>query len=313
MAKLYTTGTVNQPDAGSVGMAMVNILRDDIVAHPAWELVEEFTPAAGAVRWMVFKCLATESGLSADFFLIVGRTLASGRIEMTVCEGYDAGTHTMQHFFPGQTGTLYLYDAQGRRTETYVLSTVTLPNGAATPSSAFWLPSGVSTKYWIIVDDDGVAVAFNGASNAWLYGGAYVPLAAQPIDLPIIQAGLNGPSGYWGITRNPVVASLNAMGRALTVNSTTVPLGFAGRMDTNDALQNNQRVVAEVGFKMYAQSSSTDPAAIGSVLGKFKGMRRGDGSAPAGFAFGDAYVLNGTLWVPYLPTDDRIWDTGVPD
>jgi hypothetical protein len=118
---------------------------------------------------------------------------------------------------------------------------------------------------------------------------------------------------YAGITRNPVVAGTSQMGRALSVGPTAIPLGFAGRMDTNDALQNNQRVVSEVGFKVYTQSSTADPPLIGSVLGKFKGMRKGDGNAPSGFAFGDAYVLNGTLWVPYLPTDDRIWDTGVPD
>ena len=35
------------------------------------------------------------------------------------------------------------------------------------------------------------------------------------------------------------------------------------------------------------------------------------GSAPQGFAFGDAYAMSGRLWVPYEPVDTRVWDTGV--
>jgi hypothetical protein len=313
MAKLFTTGTVNQPDAGSVGLAMANILRDDIIAHPAWELVEEFTPSGGASRWMVFKCLAAESGLPADFFLVLGRTLGSGRLEIAICEAYDSSTHTMQFYSPGNAGTVQAFDAQGRRTETYVLSTIVLPAGSTTPNYVFWTPSGVSTKYWTIVTEDGVTVAFNGASNSWFFGGVYVPLVAQGNDMPLIQAGLQGGSGYWGITRNPAVSGTSQKGYATTVSASTTLLGFTGRMDVNDALQDNQRVVAEVGLKLYANSFTADPPLYGSVLGKFKGMRQGGGNPPAGFAFGDAYVLNGTLWVPYVPTDDRIWDTGVPD
>lgn len=310
MAILYTTGTINQPDAGSVGMAMANQLRDDIVAHPAWELVEEFTPSGGAVRWMVFKCLALESGLSADFFVVLGRVLGSGKLDIAVCEGYTAATHTMQYFSPAGSSTLYLYDAQGRRTETYVLSTVELPGSAIAPIYLNWTPSGVSTKWWLSVDDDGFVAAFNGASNAFFGAGAYIPLAAMPIDLPILQY---GSTTSWGITRNPVVAGTNQRGYALGVDSQIQTLGFAGRLDTNDALQNNERVVAECGIRasLSFNGLGSDPALWGSALGKLKNMRRGSGNPPVGFTFGDAYALNGTLWVPYLPTDERIWNTGV--
>jgi hypothetical protein len=38
MASQYTTGTINQPDSGSVGQAMVEKIRDDVSAHAAWDL-----------------------------------------------------------------------------------------------------------------------------------------------------------------------------------------------------------------------------------------------------------------------------------
>jgi hypothetical protein len=32
---------------------------------------------------------------------------------------------------------------------------------------------------------------------------------------------------------------------------------------------------------------------------------------PGGFAFGDAFAMNGTLWVPWRPDWGMIFDTGV--
>lgn len=306
----YTTGNINQPDAGSVGIVMVNQLRDDLVAHPAWDLVEEFTPAAGVVRWMVFKCLATESGLPADFFVVVGRVLGSGKLNVAVCEEYNAATHTMSFFSPSTASTLFLYDALGRRSETYVLGTTEFAGASVIPVYTSWLPSGVSTKWWISVVEDGFTAGFNGASNGWLGAGAYTPLTVLPIDFPILSM---GSSGNWGTTRNPAVAGINQRGYALAVDTNLVQLGFAGRFDVNDLLQNNQRVVSEIGIRVSSSYSGlgSDPATWGNVLGKLRNVRMGAGNHPAGFAFGDAYALNGTLWVPYLSSDTKIWDTGV--
>jgi hypothetical protein len=50
---------------------------------------------------------------------------------------------------------------------------------------------------------------------------------------------------------------------------------------------------------------------MGWALGKQKRWRVTNQSAPVGFAFGDAYALDGRLWVPFLPSDPRMWDTGV--
>jgi hypothetical protein len=40
-------------------------------------------------------------------------------------------------------------------------------------------------------------------------------------------------------------------------------------------------------------------------------MLIGGGAVPAGFAWGDSYIVDGQLWVPWKITDKRIWNTGV--
>lgn len=311
MPTLYTTGTINQPDSAQTSLAMINRLRDDIVVHTAWDLVEEFTPASGAVRWYVFKCLAAQSGLPYDFFVVIGRTLASGELRMAVCEAYDSASHLMSFFSPPGSTTTFLFDASGRRTEQYTLGTVVLPSSATTPLYHPWIPSGTSTKWWIIVTDDSFVVAFNGPSNGFFGAGAYVPLSAVPITFPVMSYGLTssfgGTSG--GITRNPSIAGSTSPAYGLMFDRAAAYLGFRGDLRYNDRLQASQRPVAEIGMTMYAVSTDW-PAQYGYALGKLKHVRIGQNAAP-GFAFGDAYALGGTLWVPYLPTDSMIWDTGV--
>lgn len=316
MAIIYTTGTINQPDAGSVGLTMAEKIRDDVVAHPAWVLEEEFTPATGAVRWYVFKCLAAESGLPNDFFIVMGRTLSNGELRFAICEGYNAAGHVMS-FFARRSGSGANYDASGRATDTYALSTVVLPTAANNAHYHSWIPSGTSTKWWITVDSDGFAVAFNGPSNGFIHCGAYVPLTALPILMPIQLIGSSDNIG--GITRNPAVASIasaiNTSALIIQGGASTAPgngplLGFPGDLRYNDKLQNNQRPVAEQGL-IVPIGNNGDQAQNGWALGKQKRMRITNASVPVGFAFGDAYALDGSLWVPYLPTDGRMWNTGV--
>jgi hypothetical protein len=282
----YTTGTINQPDAGSVGLAMVERIRDDVAASVAWDLVDEFTVASGTVRWYVLRCLAAQSGLPADFHVVIGRTLSTGELRFAICEGYT----------PASFG-----------------------GGLGQPDFKSWIPSGTSTKWWITVDNDGFTVAFNGPSNGWVHAGAYTPLTALPIDLPIQLSGnKGGQSDSWGnIVRNPGAANLTVVASALiqfglsgtSGPDTTTILGFAGDLRYNDKIQGGQRPVSEVGMMIYNYATG-DQAIYGRVLGKQKRVRAGS-QVPAGIAFGDAYVLSGRLWVPYLPTDVRMWDTGV--
>lgn len=320
MAVQFTTGTINQPDAGSVGLSMVERIRDDLVAHAAWDLVEEFTAGSGTCRWYVFKCLAAQSAMTADWYLIISRTLGSGELRFSICEDYNAPGHTMSFFSIGQNYTsTFNFDAQGRfAANTYTLGTTPFTTGAGSlPNYTTWTPQGTSTKWWLIIDNDGFTVAFNGASNGFVHCGAFIPLTQLAMTLPIM---IMGYDSIGIICRNPAVANVSGMyGGALAFSGgqgSSPPnsniLGFASYMNYNDKLQNNQRSVAEIGMVTLQYQPQIGIPGGGYILGKHKRMRTGmQGSTPPGFAFGDAYVLNGKLWVPYLPTDSRVWDTGV--
>jgi hypothetical protein len=316
MAIIYTTGTINQPDAGSVGQAMVERFRDDLVAHTAWDLVEEFTPAGGQVRWYVFKCLAAQSGLASDFFLVIGRTLSNGELRFAVCEGYNAGSHTMSGY--GAFSYNGNYDANGVSAATFVLGQNPFSTSTNSPGYQYWIPSGTSTKWWITASEDGFTVAFNGPSNAFVHGGVYIPLTQLPILMPLCCVGYNNSTGW--ITRNPAVAGgaglpnypLQIEGGGSSYASYGPPLGFMGSLQYNDKLQGNQRPVAEQGINMASWPGQPGyQAIIGWALGKQKRWRVTNQGTPVGFAFGDAYALDGNLWVPFAPNDPRMWDTGV--
>lgn len=306
---LYTTDIINEVSAAAVGQVMAETLRDDLVLHPAWELVEEFT--ATDQQWYVFKCLATESGLLADYYMVLNRRISTGELRFTIGEGYDATTNTLSYLPTTLSGSQIPFDAQGRTGTTQVLGTSQLSNAVY----AQWTPSGTSTKYWTIVSEEGFTTAFNGAANGFVHVSSYEPLSQFPAALPIQIIGSSSAQG--GMTRNLSVGGTTTYDVALSIsaggstNLTGVALGFQGRLDRADKMQNGQMPLAEQGILIYNWLSQGEPV-IGWAVGKQKRMRVGQsGTAPSSFVWGDAYVLDGTLWVPYLPTDVRIWDTGV--
>jgi hypothetical protein len=321
MPSTFTTGTINQPNSGAVGLAMADKIRDDVSAHAAWDVVEEFTPASGAARWTILKCLGSLNGLGSDFYVVMGLTLANGEIRMSICETYTAASHMMQAFATRAISTPMTMDASGRLpvSSQYILGATNFIGGSGQPSYSSWVPAGTSTKWWIIVAEDIFTVAFNGASNGFFHCGAYVPLDQLGNAFPIQMIASSDTDGI--MTRNPAVANatLNTYGYALkfygggsTSLSYSTPLGFEGPWQYNDKLQNSQRAVAEVGMTMITYPGQSDWTTVyGFALGKQKRMRRSANTMPGGFSFGDAFALNGTLWVPWRPDLGYIFDTGV--
>lgn len=313
----FTTGTISQPDAGSVGLAMAEKIRDELALHAAWELVEEFTVATGQVRWYVFRNLASVSGLPADFYMVMGRTLATGELRFSICETYNQASRTMSGMPIWVSSTTVAYDAAGRHPATYVLGTAVFSATYPQPKYTAWIPSGTSTKWWIIIHDDTFTVAMNGASNNFVHLGAFIPITVLTWDMPLMIIGNSFAQG--GLTRNPAIAnaaSVASNGQDIRAGSDInqmFPLGVVTDLRYNDKLQGNQRPVAEVGITISnSESSPSDRATYGHFVGKQKRMRYGLSSTPpAGMAFGDAYALQGRLWVPYLPSDTRMFDTGV--
>lgn len=316
MASIFTTGTINQPDAGSVGLAMAERIRDDVVAHAAWELVEEFTASGGTCRWYVLRCLATESGLPSDFYWVICRILGSGELRAFHCEQYDSSAHIARKYGPSSYTNQYTFDVNGSIDVDYILGAQPVGNQNPYPGFHTWIPSGTSTKWWIITAEDQVVVAFNGPSVGFFSVGVYIPLTQMPITMPIQHSGYS--DGFGRISNNPAIANITHYGAGLTYNggggtsagSSSVPLGFMGDLRYNDKLQGGQRPVSEVGMMLQLWNQG-DQAIQGQSLGKQKRMRYTLGQMQAGLAFGDAYVLENRLWVPYRPDDARMWDTGV--
>lgn len=319
MAIQFTSGTINQPDAGSVGLSTIEQMRDDIVAHVAWDLVEEYNPGSIS-RWYVFKCLASQSGLPADFFVCIQRTLGDGSLRGFICEGYNSTTHVASFYAPYAYNSQFSYNSSGQAPQTYTLIATTMGSLSTHPYHHGWAPSGTSTKWWLTVDNDGFTVAFNGASNGYMNFGAYIPLSTLPNAMPICSM---GSTTLGAVTRNPAIASLaNVYAAALQFNPNPsggfeAPyLGVPSDLRYNDALQGGQRPVAELAMTTYKpMTGAGDMQTWGHLLGKQKRVRAGNQNSPfpTGFAFGDAFVIQGRLWTPYDPADSyrRMWDTGV--
>lgn len=319
MAIAYTTGTINQPDAGSVGLAMVEKIRDDVSAHAAWDVVEEYTATSGTVRWYILRCLAAQSGLPSDYYVVIGRTLSDGSLRAFICESYTQASHVAKYYTPYTYNATYTFDDQGRYVPDYTLGAAPLAAVSVAPAYMRWVPSGTSVKWWIAVSEDGFTVAFNGVTNGFFHVGAFVPLTVLPMLMPIQMCSADAqPGAGWGyLTRNPAIASLTMFANGLLFeggSGTTVTvgqyLGFSSDLRYNDKLQGGARPVAEQGMTIY-QANPGDQTNMGYALGKQKRMRLTRYNVPTGIAFGDAYVLQGRLWVPYLPTDARMFDTGV--
>ena len=327
MAITFSTGTINQPDAGSVGLAMVEKIRDELVAHASWDLVEEFTPASGLVRWYVFRAIAAGTGLPADWYLIIGRTLGNGELRFWICEAYNSTTKAASYYCNGAYYPID-WDSEGRPFKIGAANIVCTLGTAVVPATPNygpmqypWIPSGTSTKWWIIVTNDTFTVAFNGASNGFIHAGSFIPLTSMAWPMPIQIIGSDG--GYGSLTRNPSIPNAANLSYYALIfrggNTTSHPqgyansLGFNGHLRYNDKLQGGQRPVAEIGMtiaEFYPDAASR--SLYGWAVGKQKNMRAGEaGSVTPGFAFGDAYVLQNRLWVPYRPDDNRVWDTGV--
>lgn len=307
----FTTGTINQPDAGSVGLAMVEQIRDDLVAHAGWDLVEEYAPSGGVMKWYVFKNLAASSGLASDYFFVIGRRLSDGVLFSHLAEEYNTGTKILKYYAPFQNWyTGLVYDSLGRYTAEFTLSS-TVPSGNPHPSYAIWSPAGTSTKWWLCVYDDGVAISFNGASNGYMQAGVYEVMAQTSIPMPLMLTGWSHTMGaeYLGLTRNPAVAGATFYASALC-GVVSRWLGWPGDWRWNDKLQNNQRPAGEAGFSVYEYNIG-DRQFQGGAIGKIKHMRGTDGQVPPAISFGDAFVLEDRLWVQWHPSYPKVWDTGV--
>lgn len=312
MATTFTSGSKSGlANAAALGQSIAEQFRDDLVAHAAWELVEEVTP--GTMHWYVFRCLSASSGLPADFYLIMGRVISTGVLQWFIAEGYNDTTNVAS-LYPtnnasGAANTsTYTYDSSGRQTShTFTLSTSAITNSNNQPRGHTWTPSGTSSNYWIMAREDGCTINLDGANDAFMTCGAFEWLASTANAMPVLSQGTNGIQGQNGfMTRNPLCISGSFSHWATTLDATPgtlnnddLYLGFPGTLQIADAMNGGIGSTSEIGVRIAVHTTASHVSAanvIGEFLGKYKHIRIGRSAASA--TFGDAYEMDGTLWVP---------------
>ena len=331
MATVHYNGTLSgAANAAALGTLIAEKIRDELVAHAAWELVEEYSP--GTAVHYVFRCLASANDLTDDFYLIMTRTISTGLLSFFVSEGYNSGTHVVS-LYPTTNATqsssnTHTYDSDGRQTsQTYTLVAGAIGTSANQPRFHSFTPTGTSCQYNFIVYDDGMVwLQHTNPAATWYYCGAYEWLGtAIANDNPVHHQGsaslVSNPSN---ITRNPLVAGgAGSQYACVTRNGpggggidAAELLGYAMDVDSKCAFQGDVTPVAEylviMDSMLSPQGSNPSTDVIGKVAGKWKHMRVGSGQGSS-FVFGDAYDIDGTLWVPHIYTSGTplLFDTGV--
>jgi len=327
MSKIFTTGNITEASTILANTALYNQMKSDILAHPNWEHVETITPASVIAVWDVLKCMTPGNGLEQDFYLILGRTVATGTIYCFTVDDWNPTTKAIKGYGFWQNTTGKTYDAEGRLTDTWVLNITPPSQSGVLPLSGVYASTATTIKWWVIVDDDYFCVAMNGSPNHFFHGGTYIPLTLLQTDAPIFSSQYKqtgtGNDGY--ITRHPAMAGLtNQKSSALAAycggsmtssgQGYTEALGWLGYDNRfADPLNDNKRHANQVAINLYL-NPITDQAIHGYGIGKHPPdrMRHLGSQIPSGsIVWGDTYTLEGKLWVPFLPTDMRIWNTGV--
>lgn len=330
MAKVHESANLSgAANAAALGTLIAEAIRDELSAHAAWELVEEWNPGS-TVQWYIFKNLSSVSGFPNDFYVIMCRIKATGVLQFMLAEGFNAGTRVASLFTcnngAASATNTYTYDSSGRQTSnTYTLTNAAISTTANLPKYHKIVPTGTSINYNMVTYDDGFVFLTTGGFNQWLYFGAYewmgVPSNAMPIHHQGTDADISSPCG---VTRNPLVAGATAGHYALsTINrpgasdSQYEQLGYPGDPDWKDGMQGGYSPCAEYMLFINANLSGgaahvNSPELIGYIIGKMKYMRFMQGQ-PSGLAFGDSYKIDGTLWVPHVFTAGvvKLFDTGV--
>lgn len=311
----------SQVDAGGVQAAnmaaLQATLRDHIVAHAAWELVEEVTTTANQVQ--IFKCLAAVSGLSADFYVALLRALAVNgeSLSLALFETYDAATDTIGRMAPTITSSARTPDPA-----TGAITTTATTQSLAGVNAVFLSPRAAAVDYWLVVRDDAIILGLQaGAVQSAGFAGAFesrvdnpavndpLPLAVGKVEDSSVSA---TSTNTWSSTRQPfppaaATAGLFTLwGPCASTDSATAPWAANQAFTTGDRLQAGKVTFMEI-MVLHAGGATVS----GTLRGKFKGLRRLN--PPSGAAFGDTVIFNGTKWVYAGASSSRsTWvDTGV--
>lgn len=311
----FVTGTLTD-GGGSVNAnmtALQSLIRDTVVAHPAWELASEAFVDVGANdrNEVVLRCLAAQSGLPVDFHVGIGRYISGTSIDGLLgwcAEQVNVGAQTFTDpvVLPASVGNRTM-DADG------TINAAAAPWGSLTNALAMTLGTKAATlDYWIVVRDDGMAFGMrvSGTSYAYYWGAfeSLVDSAAVNDPMPLCfvnlkSSDLSATSADASTSRHPLTG-----GQALTHTHGITPptasrfnseaeYGALAGFSNPDRLQGDKVAFPRVLVINSAMAASVAMATTHGILrGRYKGIRRLY-APPVGTGYGDTVTFDGTKWV----------------
>jgi hypothetical protein len=335
MALEHQNISIGEADAATAGATAQDNWRDALLGHAsgAWSVEEEFTSADTTKHWVVMKNDHTISGEDADFFVIIGRTVATGVIGVMVCEEYTAASNTVAKFAPNsQYNNQILVDGQFGASG----SAVTYTLGNAWPSNTNGEPifsayaAAATMRLATSIEANYAVLSFN---NHWYYVGYLTDLIVPETGLVATPAiacceVLQGDDRYFGsITNHPIKAADAPLtvynGHALQPIVRSQDIAFVcmqlqafmtGIYGFEDHYQADRVAASEIAAIMLAMSKSSlatnNANKVGGLRAKFKGLRWTTG--PVGAVAYDTIVVDGnkhvvlyvvgnlSSWNPYL-------------
>lgn len=299
MAIAFQSTSLSGATADVTGATAQTAIRDALIAHAsgAWTLVEEFD-ASAAFHWVALKNDHAISGNDIDFYLCIGREIATGKLGFMVGEVYTAATHTLSSFAPytGYPPTShrilaanfnYAQNAEGAA-KAYTLSNA-FPNTQQNPVCP--TPTPLSTERFVSIIEKDYAVlnvndktVYIGALTDLIQADALIP-AQIPIGIFDLWNNATGPFG--ALTRHPIEAGFAPMNVAYSHSIQPIASQFLCMiqhlaLDTAiynypDRYQAKRVAASEIAALMSAGLQSADvnndPFKVGLLRGKFKAMR----------------------------------------
>lgn len=111
MALEHQNISISEASAAAAGATAQAAWRDALLDHAsgAWTLVEEFDSAGTTHHWVVVKNDHLISGQAVDFYVAIGREIATGIMGCMVGEEYTAGSNTLGKVAPLSAGNGYIF------------------------------------------------------------------------------------------------------------------------------------------------------------------------------------------------------------
>jgi hypothetical protein len=317
MAIAHQNISIGEATAALAAEQAQNAWRDALIGHAsgAWTLEEEFD-AGATIHWVVIKNSNSISLAGSDFYVCIGREIATGIMGCFVGEEYTAAANLLTKFAPRCDNQGYIlannyFGTTSTDPATFTLST-SLPSTNGQPLMSA-ITAAATERLFTCVEKDYAVLNVN---NTTMYVGAIVDLIVPKTGLvatPAIGCGdlLHGSQGrFFSITRHPIAAA-DAPVQVSGAHS-MIPVSSGSYQDMV-LLHNTAMLSAMYGFPDRYQGdrvaasevlaimlSSTEmgysnpicrPDKMGALRGKFKGIRMTTG--PLAAAAYDDIVVDG--------------------